>query len=138
MLSLMESMQANQAELINYRIEQAKAAISDVTILIEKNLLTLAINRIYYGMFYMLLALALKRGFKTSKHNQLIGWFNKEYIKTGIIDTKFGKIVNKGFEDRTDGDYGIFVQFEKEEVLLKLSDMKEFISEIEANINRDI
>src|SRR3989339_713540 len=110
MLSLMESMQANQAELINYRIEQAKAAISDVTILIEKNLLTLAINRIYYGMFHMLLALALKRGFKTSKHNQLIGWFNKEYIKTGIIDTKFGKIVNKGFEDRTDGDYGIFVQ----------------------------
>jgi uncharacterized protein (UPF0332 family) len=134
----MEFMQANQEELINYRIEQAKAAISDVEILIEKNLLTLAINRIYYGMFYMLLALALKNGFKTSKHNQLIGWFNKEYIKTGIIKTKFGKIVNKGFEDRTDGDYGIFVQFEKEEVLLKLSDMKEFIREIEANINRDI
>jgi uncharacterized protein (UPF0332 family) len=134
----MEFMQANQVELINYRIEQAKAAISDVEILIEQNLLTLAINRIYYGMFYMLLALALKNGFKTSKHNQLIGWFNKEYIKTGIIDTKFGKIVNKGFEDRTDGDYGIFVQFEKEEVLLKLSDMKEFILEIEEKINSDI
>jgi uncharacterized protein (UPF0332 family) len=57
-------MQDNQNELIKYRIEQAKEAISEVEILIEKNLLTLSINRIYYGMFYMLLALALKRDLK--------------------------------------------------------------------------
>lgn len=137
MLSLMEFMQDNQTELINYRIEQAKESISEVEILIEKNLLTLAINRIYYGMFYMLLALALKKGFKTSKHNQLIGWFNKEFVKTGKINQKFGKIINKGYEDRTDGDYGIFIQFEKDEVLLKLDEMKIFISELEIIINAE-
>jgi uncharacterized protein (UPF0332 family) len=131
----MESSQDNQAELIKYRIEQANQTITEVIVLIEKNLLNLAINRIYYGMFYMLLALALKMGFKTSKHNQLIGWFNKEFIKTRKIDKKFGKIINKGFEDRTDGDYGIFVKFEKDEVLLKFIDMKEFISEIQEKIN---
>lgn len=131
----MESSQYNQAEHIKYRIEQANQTITEVNILIEKNLLNLAINRIYYGMFYMLLALALKKGFKTSKHNQLIGWFNKEFIKTSKIDKKFGKIINKGFEDRTDGDYGIFVRFEKEKVLMKLSDMKEFIVELESKIN---
>jgi uncharacterized protein (UPF0332 family) len=134
----MESMHDNQNELVKYRIEQAKEAIKDVNILIEKNLLTLAITRIYYGMFYMLLALALKKGFKTSKHNQLIGWFNKEFVKTGIINQKFGKIINKGFEDRTDGDYGIFVQFEKDEVSMKFFDMKEFISELEKIINYNI
>jgi uncharacterized protein (UPF0332 family) len=138
MHSLMESMHDNQNELVKYRIEQAKEAIKEVNILIEKNLLTLAINRIYYGMFYMLLALALKKGFKTSKHNQLIGWFNKEFVKTGIINQKFGKIINKGFEDRTDGDYGIFVQFEKDEVSMKFFDMKEFISELEKIINYNI
>lgn len=127
----MESMHDNQTELIKYRIDQAKDAISEVEILIEKHLLTLAINRIYYGMFYVLLALALRNGFKTSKHNQLIGWFNKEYVKTGKTNQKYGKIVNKAFEDRTDGDYGIFVQFEKDEVLLKFEDMKEFIVELE-------
>jgi uncharacterized protein (UPF0332 family) len=137
MHSIMESMQDNPTELINYRIEQAKESISEVEILIEKNLLTLAINRIYYGMFYMLLALALKKGFKTSKHNQLIGWFNKEFIKTGKINQKLGKIINKGFEDRTDGDYGIFIQFEKVEVLMKFEDMKKFISELEIFINAE-
>ncbi len=133
----MESMQDNQNELVKYRIEQAKQAILEVEILIEKNLLTLAINRIYYGMFYMLLALALKNGFKTSKHNQLIGWFNKDFVKTGIINQKYGKIINKGYEDRTDGDYGIFVHFEKDEVFLKFNDMKEFISEMEKLITSE-
>jgi uncharacterized protein (UPF0332 family) len=133
----MESMHDNQNKIVKYRIEQAKEAIKEVNILIEKNLLTLAINRIYYGMFYMLLALALKKGFKTSKHNQLIGWFNKEFVKTGIVNQKFGKIINKGFEDRTDGDYGIFIQFEKVEVLSKLDDMKMFISELELLINSE-
>ena len=133
----MESMQDNQTEHITYRIEQAKESISEVEILIDKNLLTLAINRIYYGMFYMLLALALRKGFKTSKHNQLIGWFNKEFVKTGKINQKFGKIINKGYEDRTDGDYGIFIQFEKVEVLSKLDDMKMFISELELLINSE-
>jgi hypothetical protein len=130
-------MQDNQNELVKYRIEQAKEAILEVEILIEKNLLTLAINRIYYGMFYMLLALALKNGFKTSKHNQLIGWFNKEFVKTGIINQKYGKIINKGYEDRTDSDYGIFVHFEKDEVFLKFNDMKEFISEMEKLITSE-
>ncbi len=134
----MESMHDNQTELIKYRIDQAKDAISEVEILLEKHLLTLAINRIYYGMFYVLLALALRNGFKTSKHNQLIGWFNKEYVKTGKTNQKYGKIVNKAFEDRTDGDYGIFVQFEIDEVLLKFEDMKEFITELEKIINIDI
>ncbi len=127
-------MQDSNTELVKYRIKQAKETISEIEILIEKGLLTIAINRIYYGMFYMLLALALKKGFKTSKHNQLIGWFNKEFVKTGIISQKFGKIINKAFEDRTDGDYGIFIHFEKEEVLVKFEDMKEFIAELETII----
>lgn len=128
-------MQNDLNELITYRVEQAKGAISEIEILIEKNLLSLAINRIYYGMFYMLLALSLKNGFKTSKHNQLIGWFNKEFVKTGRIEKRFGKIVNTGFEDRTDSDYGIFVQFNKDEVISKFNDMKVFIIELEKIIN---
>jgi len=59
-------------ELINYRIRQAKDTVSEVKILIKNNLLKIAVNRIYYGMFYMVLALATKYNYKTSKHQQLI------------------------------------------------------------------
>ncbi|MCK4662861.1 MAG: HEPN domain-containing protein [Bacteroidales bacterium] len=117
-------------KLITYRVEQALETINEVEIQIENNFFSTAINRIYYGMFYLLLALSLKNNFKTSKHNQLIGWFNKEFIKTGKVEKKFGRIIHKAFEDRSDGDYGIYITFEKEEVLQRFEEMKEFISQI--------
>ena len=123
-------MQNELQELINYRIQQAYDTLKEVEFQIENNFLSIAVNRIYYGMFYMLLALALKCGFKTSKHSQLLGWFNREFVKTEKIDREIGKIIHKAFEDRTDSDYGIFIKFEKEEVLQKLNDMKIFLSEL--------
>jgi uncharacterized protein (UPF0332 family) len=84
---------------------------------IENNYLVLAVNRIYYGMFYMLLALALKYNYKTSKHSQLLGWFNKNFVKEGKIDGEVGKIVHKAFQDRTDGDYGFLFVLKKKKSL---------------------
>jgi len=116
--------------LINYRIDQAKESIKEVGILIKNNLLNVAVNRIYYGMFYILLALAIKYDFKTSKHRQLIGWFNKSFIKTKRIEKKYGEIINDAFENRSDVDYGIFIKIKTKDVEGMYSEMKEFINEI--------
>ena len=121
-------MRDNIDELIDSRIQQAHETISEAEFQINNNYLRIAVNRIYYGMFYILLALALRNNYKTSKHQQLIGWFNKEFVKTGKVDVNVGRIIHKAFEDRSDSDYGIFVEFEKEEVLQKLEDMKKFIN----------
>lgn len=55
-------------DLIKYRLEQARDTIDVVELLIKNDKLSSAINRIYYGMFYSLLALALQYNFETSKH----------------------------------------------------------------------
>ena len=124
-------MQDEIKKIIEYRINQANQVINEVELLIQNQLYVLAVNRIYYGMFYILLALSLKHGFKTSKHSSLIGWFNKEFVKTREVDKKYGKIIHDAFENRTDGDYGVFVEFEKEEVLERFKEMKIFIEKIE-------
>jgi len=79
-------------ELIKYRMQQASECIDEVLFLIDNKKYKIAINRIYYGMFYSLLALGLKDQYESSKHSQLIGWFNKNYIHTNLIDVKYGKI----------------------------------------------
>jgi uncharacterized protein (UPF0332 family) len=121
-------------DLIKYRLEQARDTIEVVDLLIKNDKLSSAINRIYYGMFYSLLALALQFNFETSKHQQLIGWFNKEFIRTGLIEKEFGRILREAFENRTSGDYDSFVIFDQAEVLLLFSDMKSFIEQIEVFI----
>ena len=125
------------ANLIRYRLKQAKETISDVQLLIDNNRLRSAVNRIYYGMFYSLLALALANQFETSKHSQLIGWFNKNFINEGLIEARYGKMVNKAFNKRTKGDYDTFVDFENEIVLEMFTEMKEFIARIESYIKVD-
>lgn len=123
--------------LINYRIEQAKITIKDVELLIENERWKSAVNRIYYCMFYMLMALSVKYSFEASKHQQLIGWFNKSFVKEKIIESKYSKIIRKAYEYRTRGDYNDFIEFEKPDVLQMFDDMNEFIYMIEKFIGRD-
>ncbi|MBL7970603.1 MAG: HEPN domain-containing protein [Prolixibacteraceae bacterium] len=125
-----------RTELIRYRLEEAKETIADVQLLIENDRLRAAVNRIYYGMFYSLLALGLAYQFETSKHQQLLGWFNKNFIHEGLIDARFGKIINKASNRRTQGDYESYVEFDKDVILEMFDEMKEFISEIEGFLNR--
>ncbi len=75
--------EADKNELIKYRIKQAKETFSVIELLIENDKYPAAFNRTYYGIFYSLLALGLKYGYETSKHQQLIGWFNKEFSLHG-------------------------------------------------------
>ena len=124
----------DKSELIQYRIQQAKETLAEIEILLQNRLHRIAVNRIYYGMFYMLLALALKHDFKTSKHQQLIGWFNRDFIKTGKIDVPFGKIINDAYENRSDSDYGVFISFSEEDIVTMREDLSLFIKELEKHI----
>ncbi len=123
--------QEQKNSLIKLRFIQAYDCIEEVNLLIENYKYRAAVNRIYYGMFYMLLALAIKYNYKTSKHNQLIGWFNKNFIHKQLIDTKFGKMLNNAFMSRMSGDYDTYINFSDEEVKNMFNQMKDFITEIE-------
>ncbi len=90
-----------------------------------------SMNRIYYSMFYMLQALSLKYQFESSKHAQLLGWFNKTFIHTKKIEVKFSKILTKGYNLRTKGDYATIYDLDKQELLQMFGEMNEFVREIE-------
>ena len=119
-------------DLIEYRIGRATDTIEEVSFLIKNKKFLLAVNRIYYGMFYILSAFSLKYDFSTSKHQQLIGWFNKEFIATGEIDRKYGRILHNAYNNRSTGDYDDFAEFDEEDVKKSFDEMKDFIRTIRA------
>ncbi len=100
--------------------------------MIKNKKFLLAVNRIYYGMFYIISALSLRYDFSTSKHQQLIGWFNKEFISTGEIDRKYGRILHNAYNNRSTGDYDDFAEFDEEDVKKSFDEMKDFIRTIRA------
>lgn len=116
--------------LIQYRLNQSTQTIGEVSKLIEVDLLNVAVNRIYYGIFYSLTALALRFEYQSSKHFQLMGWFNQNFVKPGLIEVKYGKILRDAFKNRSDGDYAPFILFEKADILDMQTDMVDFIERI--------
>ncbi len=120
-------MQSNKEELIQYRLERSKTTADEARSAIEANFLFNAENRIYYSIFYSVSALALKFNFSTSKHKQLLGWFNLNFIKTGLIPAKYGKIYHNAYDKRQESDYDDFVTLNIDEVEADLENMQEFI-----------
>lgn len=118
--------------LIEHRIARGTDTIEEVSFLIKNKKFLLAVNRIYYGMFYIISALSLRYDFSTSKHQQLIGWFNKEFISTGKIDRKYGRILHNAYNNRSTGDYDDFAEFDEEDVKKSFDEMKDFIRTIRA------
>jgi hypothetical protein len=94
------------------------------------------VNRVYYSMFYALSALAIAEGFQTGKHAQLIGWFNKTFIKTGKVDRRYSKIISQAFDKRMLGDYADLPEFSESEVEAMIAESDEFINMAEEILKR--
>ncbi len=61
-------------------------------------------NRLYYAMFYTVLALLQEKQLGTSKHYRAIFLFDREFIKSGIFDKELSKTLHRSFELRQKGD----------------------------------
>jgi len=70
-------------DFVQYKREHAFEAINDIQKMLDNGMISAAMNRIYYAGFYIVSALLLLDGFSNSKHRQLIGYFNREYVKPG-------------------------------------------------------
>jgi uncharacterized protein (UPF0332 family) len=118
-------------DIIKYRRKRAKEALQEAEIMLENNKLSAAVNRIYYAVFYEVLALLLTKGLSASKHSGVRSLFNKEFIKNGIISEEYGDFYNRVFGFRQRADYEDFVEFEHEKVKGWFDSTKDFIIAIE-------
>lgn len=128
----------DKKSIARYRIENAFAAIGEVETHLQNGFLSTAMNRIYYSGFYIISALAVLEGFSTSKHRQLIGYFNKNYINTGILEADVAYIINVAFEKRKISDYGDFVTITKSQIEEYYSAMQAFIDRVKVIIDKKL
>ena len=126
--------------LFTYRLKLAEETLLDAKNMLQNNLSSRSIvNRIYYSMFYAILAIFLKSdiNIKTSKHSGVISLFDKEFVHTGKIDKLYSKNLHKLFNARIDGDYKDFAEFSKEGVSEFIKLAEEFLREIKRLISID-
>ncbi|MBI4848075.1 MAG: HEPN domain-containing protein [Nitrospirae bacterium] len=104
-------------DLIQYRLKQAHDSLEEARILLKEGMSKRAvINRLYYAMFYAVLALLQEKQMGTSKHIGAISLFDKEFIKTGVFDKDLSKTLHRAFELRQKGDYMELMDIGQEDV----------------------
>lgn len=62
-------------------------------------------NRLYYSAFYAVSAALLDRQVSFMKHAGVRASLHRELVKTGLLEEKWGKLYDRLFEDRQEGDY---------------------------------
>ena len=113
-------------------LEKANIALSDARKNIDNNSLLNAQNRVYYTIFYSVAALGYSENFITSKHTQLMGWFNKKFIhEEKIFDKVLFKIYEKAYRNRMESDYSYTIHVDINEVMQNFKDAELFIKTIE-------
>ncbi|NLF83616.1 MAG: HEPN domain-containing protein [Candidatus Gastranaerophilales bacterium] len=117
--------------LVKLSFEKADEALRSAKLNIDNNLLTAAQNRIYYALFYSVLALGYSNGFVTGKHGQLLGWFNKVFIhEKKVFSSELFALYKEAFENRTKSDYQFTWKPKKDELLVDLEQASNFVQQI--------
>jgi len=112
-------MTGSSQELGAYRISQARDSLREADVLLREEMsLRSVMNRLYYAMFYAVLALLQTKQLGTSKHSGAIALFDKEFVKTGTFPKELSKALHRAFELRQKGDY-------MEETEISTADMEE-------------
>lgn len=119
-------MTSNKLDYINYRIERSKELFQDAKILSENKRWRSCVNRLYYSSFHIVNALLFIEGITPKSHDGLKSKFLQLFIKTEVIDREYGKLYSKLIDWQQESDYSVFVDFQPEDVLPLIEEVKDF------------
>jgi len=114
-----------------YRLQQAKECLELAEMALAADSFKGSANRSYYAIFHAIRAILALERFDSKKHSGVISYFRKNYIKTGIFDSKISDIVGDAFRVRNESDYQDFYLVSKEKVTTQLENAKTFLSAVE-------
>ncbi|MDI6791719.1 MAG: HEPN domain-containing protein [bacterium] len=86
-----------------------------------------AISRAYYAVFHAASAVLLTEGITVNTRHSLKSMFGLHLVKSGKLDTHFGKVLNKIKDERENGDYDIFTFFEDEDAEEDIKEAEQFL-----------
>lgn len=124
------------AELITYRLDNARERLKAAVDLYEKGDFKDSVNRSYYAIFSAARALLATMQLDSGKHSGVISLFNQHFVKLGIVPKEMSKLIEKAKLYREQADYADFFVVTKEEADVQVQSARKFIDEIERAVTK--
>jgi len=119
-----------RAEVVRYWWSKAEESLASARRELQVGSVEFAANRLYYAAFYGVSAALLGRQLSFKKHSGVRAAFHMTFIKTGLLDMKWGKLYDQLFEDRQEADYVALTEFDGEYVEVQLDACAQFLSQL--------
>lgn len=107
-------MDERQKDLSNYRILEAYDSLKVAKHCLEESLYRDSINRSYYAAFYAVKAVLALSTVDFKRHKDVMAYFNKEYVATGVFPREIGRKLGTLQRVREKSDYDDFYIASKE------------------------
>ena len=124
-----------RSEMIRYWWSKAEESLGSAGREFEAGALSFAMNRLYYAAFYAVSALLMQSDVSLRKHSGVRAAFHQYFVKTGVLDRKWGRLYDQLFEDRQEGDYVVFVSFEPDYVESQLTQCSQFLKQLRSLVS---
>jgi len=114
-------------EVLQAMFNKSLVKIASARIDLKEGLFDDAASRAYYAAFHAISAVLAQRGRTFSSHGQLLGAFNREFVKTNEFPPDTYRRLQRLFEDRQTGDYDWAAQIDEETAKQDLEDAEQII-----------
>jgi len=108
-------------------LQRAEASIRAAKELASKSYYDFVASRAYYAAFYAATALLLSKELEFSRHSGVIASIHQRFVKTGKLDKRHGKDLNRLFELRGVGDYGATIHVSQQDAVRAIEIAEDFL-----------
>ena len=116
--------------LAKYRYADALEKLQAAKLLRDNGYLKDSMSRSYYAIFSGARSLLALKELDSAKHSGIISLFNKESVKTTLVDKICSKIISSAQIYRQRSDYGDYIIATEQEADEQIKKAEQFLNEI--------
>ena len=116
--------------MVGLEIEKADRFLKQAGMMTDMEQWDIAANRYYYACFHAVQALFIHNGLSSRRHKGMLTQFGLHFVKTRIIEDRYGAFLTRMEQLREKGDYNCLFEVTKEELLTFVEPAKELVDKI--------
>lgn len=90
----------------------------------------LAVNRLYYAVYYISVALLISRGIEATTHKGSIRMVGYSFVKDGLLTPADSQLLGRLFSMRQTGDYEDLYDWKEKDVVPIIPQVEEYIQRV--------
>ena len=113
--------------IVDLELEKAHKIYSQIEVLEKAEFWDNIANRLYYSLFHAVSALLINDGLPVNSHKGAVVLFGQYYIRTQIVDKKYGRLYSQLQSMRERSDYNCYYDVSKDDILPMIQPVRELI-----------